>query len=163
MNQEQKMLNDVDQVVGLMMTAMDLMMMVNLDSEIHFSRKDEQKIMVEMVPKSGVSPLINKLIPKKPFIIESIKDVLFTDAVTKVETGDKITLKFLSKGFLMNRGVLTLSGGNTQASVTLYGYPTALPILRGEPPKYPSDTHIQDSILKITEQTRQETAEADSR
>lgn len=156
MSQEQSALNEMDKAVNEMRTAIDLMMMANLDSEIRFSKKDNH-IQMEMLPKSGVSAQVNPLIPKKPLILESINQVTFVDGVQKTHITDKITLHFLSKGFLMNRGVLTFTSGNTKGSVIFYGYPTILTLTAGDPPEYPSDTAILDLVQKATEQTRAET------
>jgi type II secretory pathway pseudopilin PulG len=68
---EQKALDEMNQVVHLLKTASDLMMMVDFDSEIRFSKK-EDKLQVEMVPKSSISPLILPLIPTKPLVLEIV-------------------------------------------------------------------------------------------
>jgi hypothetical protein len=156
MSQEQSALNEMDKAVNELRTVIDLMMMANLDSEVRFSRKDNH-IQMEMLPKSGVSAQVAPLIPKKPLILDSINQVTFIDGIQKTHITDKITLHFFSKGFLMNRGVLTFTSGNTKGSVIFYGYPTILTLTTGEPPEYPADTAILDLVQKATEQTRAET------
>ena len=156
MAHEQSALNEMDQAVNQLRTAIDLMMMANLDSEIRFSKKDN-RLQLEMLPKSGISAQVAPLILKKPLILDSINQVTFIDGVQKTEITDQLTLHFFSKGFLMNRGVLIFSSGNTKGSVILYGYPTILTLKVGEPPEYPSDKNIQELVLKVTEQTRRET------
>lgn len=156
MSQEQGALNEMDKAVNELRTAIDLMMMADLDSEIRFSKKDNY-IQMEMLPKSGVSPQVAPLIPKKPLNLESINQVTFLDGVKKTYITDQITLHFFSKGFIMNRGVLTFTSGNTKGSVIFYGYPTILTLISGDPPEYPADTAILDLVQKATEQTRAET------
>lgn len=156
MSQQQSALNEMDKAVNQLRTAIDLMMMVNLDSEIRFSKKNDH-IQMEMLPKSGVSAQVAPLIQKKPLTLESINQVTFIDGVQKTHITDQITLQFLSKGFLMNRGVLTFTSGNTKGSVIFYGHPTTLNLVTGIPPEYPADTAILDLVQKATEQTRAET------
>lgn len=156
MSQDQTALNEMDTAVNQLRTAMDLMMMANLDSEIRFSKKDNH-IQMEMLPKSGVSSQVAPLIPKKTLILESINQVTFLDGIQKTNITDQITLHFFSKGFLMNRGVLTFTSGNTKGSVIFHGYPTILTLIKGDPPEYPEDAKILDLVQKVTEQTRSET------
>lgn len=161
MSSEQSTLNEMDKAVNGIRTAMDLMMMAGLDSEIRFSKKDN-RLQMEMLPKSGVSPQVAPLIPKKPLILENVNQVTFIDGIQKTHITDQITLHFFSKGFIMNRGVLTFTSGNTKGSVIFYGYPTVLTLITGNPPEYPVDAPILDLVQKVTEQTRAETVPSEA-
>lgn len=156
MSQEQAALNEMDEAVNELRTAIDLMMMAEVDSEIRFSKKDNH-LQMEMLPKSSLSDQVAPLIPKKPLILDSINQVTFIDGSKKTHITDQITLHFFSKGFIMNRGVLTFTSGNTKGSVIFYGYPTILTLIKGDPPEYPQDAPILDLVQKVTEQTRAET------
>ena len=154
---QQQALTEMDRAVNLIKTASDLMMMVNLDSEIKISSK-EGRYQLELIPKSGISPLIAPLIPSSPLVLDSIDEIEFEDGINN-NILKTFSLDFLSKGFLMNRGQLSFKRGSTQGYITLLGYPASLPLVVGKPPDYPNDKAIQDLVLKITEQTRLETAE----
>jgi type II secretory pathway pseudopilin PulG len=155
MYQQQQALNEMDRAVNLIKTASDLMMMVNLDSEVKISSK-EGRYQLELIPKSGISPLIAPLLPASPLVLETIDDIEFEDGINN-KILKIFSLDFLSKGFLMNRGILSFKSGSTQGYITFLGYPASLPLTIGKPPDYPSDKAIQDLVLKITEQTRLET------
>lgn len=153
---EQQALNEMESVANVMKTASDLMMLVNLDSELKFSSK-EGKLTVEFLPKSALSPLMKPLIPKKPLTLENIHTFSFEDGALHTHLTDQFSLLFLSKGFLMNRGVFTMESREVQGSLILLGYPSSLLLIRGDPPKYPDDRSLKEMILQITEETRRET------
>lgn len=155
MYQEQQALNEMSQVVNLLNQAVDLMTLVNLDSEIRFSKKND-RLEVEFIPKSGISPLIQPLIAKKPLLLENVKEISFKDGIQDTLLTDNFSLLFLSKGFLMNRGVISLKTPNITGSILLFGYPAPLSLTKGTL-TYPDEKPFQDLIQKITEQTRLET------
>lgn len=155
MYQEQQALNEMSHVVNLLNRAIDLMTLVHLDAEVRFSKKDNQ-LHVAFIPKSGVSPLVEPLIAKTPLILENVQETSFKDGIQDTELTNNFSLLFLSKGFLMNRGVLKLKTSSLIGSILLYGYPAHLTLIKGDQ-SYPDEKPFHDLIVKITEQTRLET------
>lgn len=142
----------------VMRTATDLMMVAGLDSEIQFSKKDNV-LQIQMLPKSSISSLIAPLVPLQIQTLSTMDTFDFKDGIQDTILTDQFPLYFLSKGFIMNRGVLTFEAGGTVGSVLLLGYPAPLPLIKGDPPEYPDDKSLQNMILKMTEETAQETSE----
>lgn len=155
MFQEQQALNEMSSVVHLLNRAVDLMTLVDLDSEVRFSKKKD-RLHVELIPKSGVSALVLPLISASPLILENVQDISFRDGIQETELTDNFSLFFFSKGFLMNRGVLKLNSPQALASVLLYGYPAPLSLIKGNI-QYPDEKPFQDLIQKMAEQIRLET------
>lgn len=142
----------------LLTKAVNLMMLVNIDSEVHFFKINDI-YHAKFVPKSGISALITPLLPKEPVMLKNIDAISFEDGIQKTVLSNEITLHFLSKGFVMNRGVLTLKSPHATGSFLLLGYPSQMTLIKGPPIKYPDDKTFQNFIQKTTEQTRQETVE----
>ena len=112
---------------------------------------------MDLIPKSGISPLIASLIPKESIVFDTIEEISFKDAYQDTVLKPPFSLVMLSKGFLMNRGVLTMKSNQVIGSIILYGYPSSVSLIKGPPPKYPEDESLQDLIQKVTDQTRMET------
>lgn len=155
MYQEQQALNEMSRVVQMLNRATDLMMLVNLDAEIRFSKKGDH-FEVELIPKSSLSPLTQPLLTNKPLVLERINHIAFKDGIQDTVLTDNFSLVFLSKGFLMNRGVITLQTPSLTGSILLYGYPAPVELTKGVI-AYPDDKPFVDLIQKLTEQTRLET------
>lgn len=153
---EQKALDGMVRVTELIRTAQELMMIANLDSEVEISRSGE-KTVVQLIPKSAVSPLIANFVTQAKVEVETIDAIEFEDAFRSIVLRPKFSLSFISKGFLLNRGVLKMRGGGISRSLVLLGYPAPLKLEAGERVFYPYSDEIQRRTEEITRQTAIET------
>jgi hypothetical protein len=148
---QQQVLDDINRVVNVLNTASELMMIVNLDTEVRFS-ESEGKIEVTIAPQSSVQPNIYPLLKDNPVTLTHLDGVLFKDGVQQTMLKPPFTLTFESKGFLMNRGILQLQGRGTERYLIFRGYPTPFSPLSGSA-EY-QEEGFRDMVEKMSEQIR---------
>lgn len=146
--QQQQALDDINKVINVLNTASELMMLVNLDSEVRFSKVDGV-LQARIAPQSGVSTIVQPLVKEGPISLPHLGEIVFKDGVQQTTLTPPFSLTFKSKGFLMNRGILQLQGKNTERYVVFRGYPTPFAPLLGSV-EY-QDPSFRDRIEKMTE------------
>jgi hypothetical protein len=151
---QQQVLDDVNRVVNVLNTASELMMLVNLDTEVRFSESGG-KIEVAIAPQSAVPLSVHPLLKDNPVVLSHLDGVLFRDGVQHTMLTPPFTLTFESKGFLMNRGILQLQGKGTQRYLIFRGYPAPFSPLSGNA-EY-EEEGFRDMVEKMTEQIRSQT------
>lgn len=148
---QQQVLDDINRVVNVLNEASELMMLVNLDSEVRFSIK-EGKILLTIAPQSGVPTNVEPILRENPITLSYLDQVVFKDGVQGTVLNPPFSLTFYSKGFMMNRGILHLQGKGQERFLIFRGYPSSFSPLTGEE-EY-QDRSIRDMVEKMTEQIK---------
>lgn len=150
----QNTLAEMDRLVEQLRNAQNAMMLLNIDSEVKIS-SEREGITVEWVPKSPLSEMASRLFkPKETYTY--LSEVLFEDAFKDLVLRENFSLSFLSKGFLMNRGILKLQADKDVRYVLMPGYPWPFQLV-GSRPELPPFGAIEDNVREITSTTIQET------
>lgn len=152
---QQQVLNDVNKVVNVLNTASELMMLVNLDSEVRFSVEDG-KIQVKIAPQSGIPRTVLPLLTEEPITLSHLDQVVFKDGMQQTTLTPPFSLVFESKGFLMNRGILQLQGHGNERYLLFKGYPSPFLPLSGD--EGYQEGSFRDMVEKMTEQVKSATA-----
>lgn len=148
---QQQVLDDINKVVNTLNAASDLMMLVNLDSEVRFT-KNEGKIQVAIAPQSGIPTTVHPILRENPITLSHLDQVVFKDGVQDTVLTIPFSLTFYSKGFLMNRGSLQLRGEDQERYVIFRGYPASFsPISRDEDYQ---EAGFRDMVEKMTLQVK---------
>jgi hypothetical protein len=148
---EQQVLGDINRVVNVLNTATELMMLIDIDSEVRFS-ESAGSISVILVPQSGVPTTVFPLLSKEPILLSYLEGVQFKDGVKGTLLKPPFALTFESKGFLMNRGILQLKGNGLERYLVFRGYPALFtPLLGSE--EY-QEAGFKERFERITEQVR---------
>lgn len=145
---------EMDRFVEQLRNAQNAMMLLNIDSEIKIT-SEPSGINVEWVPKSPLSQMASRLFkPQETY--HYITEVVFQDAFKDLVLKDSFSLSFLSKGFLMNRGVLKVQADKEVRYLLMPGYPWPFQLSLHKPaiPEYGA---IEDNVREITNTTAQET------
>lgn len=153
---QQATLNEMNQVAGFLKNAEELMMIINLDSEVTFQTKDKN-FEVGFDPQSSIPPFILPALPQKPLSLTYIDSITFEDVPKDVTLKPKFNLSFYSQGFVMNQGVLQMKGNGVTRSLIFYGYPAPVTLEAGERVFYPYAPELKTELEVITSQTGQET------
>lgn len=148
---QQQVLDDISKVTTILNTASEMMMLVDLDSEVRFSEEDG-KLKIALVPQSGVSHNVLPLLKDQPITLSHLDKVFFRDGVQQTMLTPPFSLTFESKGFLMNRGILQLQGKGIERYFVFLGYPAKFSPLSGNE-EY-QDGGMRDRVEKITEQVK---------
>jgi hypothetical protein len=153
---QQKTLDEMHRVGLLIRKAEELMMIANLDSDISFDQEGDL-IRVSLIPKSAVSQSMKPLLVGSSLLLRYVDAIAFEDAFAETVLTPKFSLTFISRGYLMNRGVLQMRGNEVTRSIILYGYPTSVVLLDGEKVFFPYSNELDDEIQQLMEQTALET------
>ena len=151
---QQQVLDDVSRVVNVLNTASELMMLVNLDTEIRFSEVGG-KLQVKIAPQSGVPLTVHPLLQDNPILLTHLDSVSFRDGVQQTVLKPPFSLTFESKGFVMNRGILKLEGRGFERYLVFRGYPFPFSPLTAEQ-EY-QEEGFRDKVERMTEQVRSQT------
>jgi type II secretory pathway pseudopilin PulG len=145
---------EMDRFVEQLRNAQNAMMLLNIDSEVKIST-DTRGVSVEWVPKSPISQMASRLFkPQETY--HYLTDISFQDAFKDLVLKDNFSLSFLSKGFLMNRGVLKLQADKEVRYLLMPGYPWPFHLSLYKP-TLPDYGAIEDIVREITNTTAQET------
>lgn len=139
---EQSFNNEVEQVVELLNTAQNLMLMASAEVRVVFKQKPngiEMKLVCDDKIPEKWAPLICK-----NYFLKTIHQVYFDSA----SDDGKLTLSFLSKGSVMSKGVLTLIYGEKRY-IPLPGYPAPIRAYREEPE---IEEFVLDAIVQLTKE-----------
>lgn len=150
----QNTLAEMDRFVEQMRNAQSAMMLLNIDSELKIATQPSG-ISVEWVPKSPLSEMASRLFKPKE-IYSYLTEITFQDAFKDLVLKDSFSLSFLSKGFLMNRGILKMQAGKEIRYVLMPGYPWPFQLTASKP-ELPPFGAIEDNVREITNTTLQET------
>lgn len=153
---EQKTLDECTKVLNILNIAQELMMILDIDSEVRFKRVNETYICT-LIPKSALSVEAEHLIPKNPLRLKEIKGIFFEDAFQNLILKDDFVLTFFSKGFMMNHGNLVFKANALTRVIPFIGHPTPLIFEKHEKSLSSFFLEQQEAILQITTQTANET------
>lgn len=153
---QQRVLDEMGQVAEELRVAQELMVLTGLDSEVRFQSTPDG-MTAEIIPKSSIAPLTKPLLKYSKKVFADLDEVIYEDASEDVALKDSFSLTFFSKGFVMNRGVLSLRGGNTVRSIVLPGYPAPIVLIEGGRKYLPNSIETSQWTEQVTLQTGAET------
>ena len=119
-------------IVDELRLAQDLMLILNTDVSVKFVvPPGEKKIDVLLETETALANSVQQEIKRKKMGLKTIRGVFFKDALGGSYTKDEVTLKFLSRGAVMSKGVMRLSSTDEQnppsnalqSYICLSGYP----------------------------------------
>jgi type II secretory pathway pseudopilin PulG len=128
---EERFKSDVATVVSLLNTAQDLMLIQNTEVKVIFKGDQNKGIEISLEVEALLNKGWEKELKRKRNLLKTVHSVNFEDLLDqpKDEEGT-LSIKFLSGGSLMSRGVLRLSTSETLkdknalfAAICLKGYP----------------------------------------
>jgi type II secretory pathway pseudopilin PulG len=154
---KQQALSEMSRVVSLLSSAQELMMVAHLDSKVEFKVSLDGQVQASLVPASSTPHFLNAFIAKSVSSLKYIEKITFTDAFQDTTLVNSFTLWFASKGFLMNRGTLTMEGQGLTGNIILIGYPSALELVMGQKVPFPHVLDLRDELEAIGLQTAVET------
>lgn len=151
----QEELNEMDRVLFKLRKAQAVMVLLDGDIEIKFKRAP-QGFSMEWVPAGILSKSVSNRMGEREEALPHLQEISFQDGVKDLLLKPPFSLQFLSRGFLMNRGVLTLKGAQTERHLLLVGYPWELQLV-SKRPLYTFPVEIQDWILTLPDLARKGT------
>lgn len=139
---EQTFRTEVDAIVNQLRMAQDLLMLLNIETEIHFTPEE-----IAWIPVGTINRVYEKMIQKEvihPSELASVKfETNLEDKVGADKEADSFSLNFHDRGFQMSRGVLTVSSkGGEEVNIYLRGYPAPI--------------EVQSSPVDLVEKTRED-------
>lgn len=154
--EEQRSLNEMNDAAHLIATLQDLMLIANVDSSISFE-KSAQGLIMKINPLSGVPYYLIPEIHQKPYLFKHLKEIQFEEGTTNMMRNPPFALSFISKGFLMNRGILHFKSPSTQRKMLFLGYPAPFKLSQKDLLYLPMETEINNENERMTLATFQET------
>lgn len=125
---EQKYRSEVDRILSQLRFSQDMVLLLNIESEIDFS---EGKI--QWFPVGNINRFYERMLNKsafKPTQIEKIEfETTLEDKTRQSGNSDSFKLNFLDRGFQMSRGVLKIIPYQGQERyIFLKGYPAPIEV-----------------------------------
>lgn len=124
---EQRLLSEVQQIVGHLQQAQDLMLVMQADTKVVFERDGQSKgYAYRIIPQNKLNARLTKIVDQ-PHELVAIRSVEFEGFTPKPE--NDVVLDFFSRGLAMNAGRLILSDNESSAregnsyQIVLQGYP----------------------------------------
>jgi len=107
---DQRFRNEVNQIVDDLSLAQDLMLIMGSDIKVKFTQASEnQGIEYYLDTDSKISESLQRVLISKKRVLKTIRGVFFDDKLDQNEQEGQLELSFISKGFVMSKGIMHLS------------------------------------------------------
>lgn len=129
---EQRFMSEVDLIVSQLRLAQDIMLIMGVDSHLHFSSsKNNEGIEYWLETETNLPQNVQREVQRRRKKLTAIKGVFFKDELPNSNQENHITVSFLSKGDLMSKGIIRLATssdenipkGTLERFIYLPGYP----------------------------------------